>query len=298
MLLQVQKANVASIDAFRRNERNANHRARPHTFLKIPLFHHESSPTSHSYFYCSRAQFLHSHKGKNHTPTMEVASPLTFGHSTAGAKRHLPCSPGFVDSTNRSPFSMVEPAEEFVQRAFKRRRFTVDENMESETENTMNQSPFTSHSVQQKSLFSSSNGKFVMVDFARCPLIRLWGFTSRLRDVTAVLLCPLLEKRVDQIIYVVLSVHVFPRANRGMSSPPDTVVSKRWSIDRVGSSSLVYEYGEVCVLKILDAESCGPGSVSTFLLCLANSHIRSQIVFYLYRPIIQEMQSRSNLSSK
>jgi hypothetical protein len=89
--------------------------------------------------------------------------------------------------------------------------------------------------------------------------------------------------------------------NRVMSSP-DTVVSKRWSVDRVGilhwSTSMYRRLWCSVLLKILDAESCGSGSVSTFLLCVADSHMSSQIVFYLFRPIIQEMQSRSNLSSK
>lgn len=54
----------------------------------------------------------------------------------------------------------MDAAEEYVQRSFKRRRFMADENMESESENTVNQSPFLSQSIQQKSLFPASNGKF------------------------------------------------------------------------------------------------------------------------------------------
>eukprot|EP00339_Tiarina_fusa_P014792 CAMPEP_0117015464 /NCGR_PEP_ID=MMETSP0472-20121206/12353_1 /TAXON_ID=693140 ORGANISM="Tiarina fusus, Strain LIS" /NCGR_SAMPLE_ID=MMETSP0472 /ASSEMBLY_ACC=CAM_ASM_000603 /LENGTH=216 /DNA_ID=CAMNT_0004719277 /DNA_START=67 /DNA_END=717 /DNA_ORIENTATION=+ len=86
---------------------------------------------------------------------MEVASPLPFGHASAGGKRHLPCSPGIVDSTNCGPF--MEPPEEFHQRAFKRRRFAVDESMGLETENATSQSPFLLNSMQQqRNHFNSS----------------------------------------------------------------------------------------------------------------------------------------------
>lgn len=89
---------------------------------------------------------------------MEVASPLTFDHTVAGTKRQFPCSP--FDTTNRSPFAGMESPDEFVQqRSFKRRRFAVDESMEGDSENTVNQSPFLSHSANQKPFLSSSNGE-------------------------------------------------------------------------------------------------------------------------------------------
>jgi hypothetical protein len=113
---------------------------------------------------------------------MEVASPLTFGHSTAGAKRHLPCSPGFVDSTNRSPFAMsMEQSEEFHQRSFKRRRFNMDESMEPDSENVVNQSICMSHATQQKSVFSPSNGEFRHGRFTGS--LSFMGSLSRLYDV-------------------------------------------------------------------------------------------------------------------
>ena len=91
---------------------------------------------------------------------MEVASPLTFSHTSAGAKRQFPCSPGF-DTTNRSPFSAGMDSDEFVpQRSFKRRRFTVDESMEGDTENSINQSPFLSHTSNQKNFHTATNGEF------------------------------------------------------------------------------------------------------------------------------------------
>jgi hypothetical protein len=92
---------------------------------------------------------------------MEVASPLTFG--SAGAKRHYPGSPGFVDTNH--PFAMIDSAaEEYVpQRAFKRRRFLADECMD-ESENTQNHSSFPVNSIIPRSSFSSSpfQGKLIL----------------------------------------------------------------------------------------------------------------------------------------
>jgi hypothetical protein len=95
---------------------------------------------------------------KNKYLAMEVASPLTFDHTVAGTKRQFPCSP--FDTTNRSQFAGIESSDEFVQqRSFKRRRFSVDESMEGDSENTVNQSPFLSHSAHQKPFLSASNGE-------------------------------------------------------------------------------------------------------------------------------------------
>mmetsp|Transcript_23329 Transcript_23329/g.57409 ORF Transcript_23329/g.57409 Transcript_23329/m.57409 type:complete len:212 (+) Transcript_23329:232-867(+) len=89
---------------------------------------------------------------------MEVASPLSFGHTAAGTKRQFPCTPVTFDTTNRSPFA--ESADDFLhQRSFKRRRFAVDESMEGDTENAVNQSPFINHQAFQKPLLSSSSGQ-------------------------------------------------------------------------------------------------------------------------------------------
>mmetsp|Transcript_11815 Transcript_11815/g.18934 ORF Transcript_11815/g.18934 Transcript_11815/m.18934 type:complete len:221 (+) Transcript_11815:131-793(+) len=88
---------------------------------------------------------------------MEVASPLTFG--SAGAKRHYPGSPGFVDTNRTFPMIDGSSAEEYVpQRAFKRRRFlTNDESMESDTENTQNHASFPmANSIVQRGPFSST----------------------------------------------------------------------------------------------------------------------------------------------
>jgi hypothetical protein len=88
---------------------------------------------------------------------MEVASPLTFGHGSAGTKRHFPGAPAFVaaDTTNRNPFAALpDSSDEFMsQRTFKRRRFHVpDESMEGDSENSQNHAllkvgipPFAQH---------------------------------------------------------------------------------------------------------------------------------------------------------
>ena len=96
---------------------------------------------------------------------MEVASPLSFAHAAAGGKRPLlaSCSPGIVDSTNCGP-----AVEDFHQRAFKRRRFAVDESMGLDNENTTttttpNPNPFLSHNTaiaqQQHRLHFTTNGE-------------------------------------------------------------------------------------------------------------------------------------------
>jgi len=92
---------------------------------------------------------------------MEVASPppLPFGHGNAGTKRHFPTSPGFVDSTNRSPFAMIpgDSSDEYMQQRFKRRRFTsADESMGADTENTQNHSFLQFQSMTGKGTSSSS----------------------------------------------------------------------------------------------------------------------------------------------
>ena len=94
---------------------------------------------------------------------MEVASPLSFVPNNAGTKRHLPCSPGFVDSP-RSHFAM-DQSDDFVQhRSFKRRRFNMDVSMDGDSENSVNQASFPiHHTQQQKTFFASSNGEFAMV---------------------------------------------------------------------------------------------------------------------------------------
>ena len=98
---------------------------------------------------------------------MEVASPppLPFGHGSAGTKRHFPTSPGFVDSTNRSPFAMIpgDSSDEYMQQRFKRRRFTsADESMGADTENNQNHSFLHFQSMAGKGTSSSSfaHGKF------------------------------------------------------------------------------------------------------------------------------------------
>jgi hypothetical protein len=93
--------------------------------------------------------------------TMEVASPLQFVPNNTGTKRHLPCSPSFVDS-NRGHFAMDSSSDEFVQhRSFKRRRFNMDVSMDGDSENSVNHASFPMHHTQQqKSPFASSNGEF------------------------------------------------------------------------------------------------------------------------------------------
>lgn len=84
---------------------------------------------------------------------MEVASPPPLPFGSNRNKRQFPMSPGFVDSTNRSPFGMIpgDSSDEYMQqRSFKRRRFTcADEMMGEDTENNLNQ---TFAQVQQPSI--------------------------------------------------------------------------------------------------------------------------------------------------
>ena len=128
---------------------------------------------------------------------MEVASPLTFGHSSAGTKRHLPCTSGFADSTNRSPFSMgLEPAEVYT-RSSKRYKFTADENMESESENIANQYTFSTQASPQKSLFSSSSGEFFIVD-----LFEVLKFAVDLVVVTSEVSCLMSSIYLCRLIYI------------------------------------------------------------------------------------------------
>ena len=81
---------------------------------------------------------------------MEVASPLTLGRTGGVPKRH---------------FSMgMETTDDYMaQRSFKRRRFNMDVSMDGDSENKVNQSSFPSHSSvhqqQEKTFFSSPNGK-------------------------------------------------------------------------------------------------------------------------------------------
>jgi hypothetical protein len=97
--------------------------------------------------------------------TMEVASPLPFGHSAAGNKRQFPGSPGLVDSTNRSPFTMhnMESDEYVNPRLFKRRRFTADDTM-TDSDSATVQASFPSSAVQQKnSFFGASSGESIVI---------------------------------------------------------------------------------------------------------------------------------------
>jgi hypothetical protein len=110
--------------------------------------------------------FLQSRPSKklfNNNPTMEVASPITFGHATAGTKRHLPCTSAF-DKQNRSPLAGMDSSDDYMQqRSFKRRRFAVDESMEGDSENSINHSSFLTHASHQKNFLPSSNGEFSIV---------------------------------------------------------------------------------------------------------------------------------------
>jgi len=92
---------------------------------------------------------------------MEVASPLSFGHTPAGSKRQFPCTPVTFDTTNRSPFG--DSADDFLHQRFKRRRFAVDESMDGDNENTVNQSPFINNQAFPKPFLSSSSGKLTQV---------------------------------------------------------------------------------------------------------------------------------------
>jgi hypothetical protein len=100
--------------------------------------------------------------------TMEVASPLPFGHSATGNKRQFSGSPGLVDSTNRSPFTMhMEASDEYVNPRFKRRRFTADDTMTDSDSATVQASfpSFPSSAIQQKSSFSGASGESIVVNF-------------------------------------------------------------------------------------------------------------------------------------
>ena len=88
---------------------------------------------------------------------MEVASPITLNHAAAGTKRSLVCSPGLMDSTNRSTFPTgMDLSEDScgMQRAFKRRRFQPDTTMES-SETSGDYPPFMNMSIS-KNIFAGS----------------------------------------------------------------------------------------------------------------------------------------------
>lgn len=90
---------------------------------------------------------------------MEVASPLSFGQSRAGSKRHLPFSSTLVaDPSNLTHFGpSVEGTEEILGQRMKRRRFNVDTTMDGDSENNVNYSISNWHQHgQQKELFPSS----------------------------------------------------------------------------------------------------------------------------------------------
>jgi hypothetical protein len=116
------------------------------------------------------------------SPTMEVASPLTFGN----AKRHYPGSPpGFVDP-NRSCAMMDASAStssgepnfnnEYTHqpRAFKRRRFTTCEDNPMESDNTENSQnhAFPVHSMVVRGPFTAQGTlpfiTMVFVSFSSC----------------------------------------------------------------------------------------------------------------------------------
>ncbi|KAG7359833.1 hypothetical protein IV203_034931 [Nitzschia inconspicua] len=96
---------------------------------------------------------------------MEVASPLTF--SSAGAKRHYPGSPGFVDPNisyammDASATNVGDPdsTNQFIHqpRAFKRRRFATIEDSAMESDNTENSQnhAFPMHAMVARGPFST-----------------------------------------------------------------------------------------------------------------------------------------------
>mmetsp|Transcript_35310 Transcript_35310/g.70201 ORF Transcript_35310/g.70201 Transcript_35310/m.70201 type:complete len:216 (-) Transcript_35310:144-791(-) len=94
---------------------------------------------------------------------MEVASPLSFVPNSAGPKRHLPCSPSFVD-TSLNPF---DSSDDYMQhRSFKRRRFNMDVSMEGDSENSVNHVSLpVHHNQQQKTVFGTP---YVHSSFKRC----------------------------------------------------------------------------------------------------------------------------------
>jgi hypothetical protein len=117
---------------------------------------------------------------------MEVVSPLPFGHSAAGNKRQFPGSPGLVDSTNRSPFTMHMESDEYVNpRSFKRRRFTADDTM-TDSDSATVQASFPSSAMQQKNIFSGASGEsFSIVYLVSTAFADI--FVGRLFDVFCVL---------------------------------------------------------------------------------------------------------------
>lgn len=105
---------------------------------------------------------LHIHRinKPSRTRQMEVASPLSFVPNSASAKRHLPCSPSFVD-TSLNPF---DSSDDFMQhRSFKRRRFNMDVSMEGDSENSVNHVSLpVHHNQQQKTVFGTPYGTFLL----------------------------------------------------------------------------------------------------------------------------------------
>ena len=123
---------------------------------------------------------------------MEVASPLTVPHATAGSKRSLVCSPGLMDTTNRNPFATVgmDMSDDPMQRAFKRRRFQADTAM-GDVEGSTDYPPFMNMALNRsKSMFpSSNNGKFHVISctLQSCGLFDLRRLLMALLDLSLAL---------------------------------------------------------------------------------------------------------------
>jgi len=87
---------------------------------------------------------------------MEVASPLTLGHATAGTKRTLVCSPQLLDTPSRGRPLEIEN-DDPMQRSIKRRRFH-EASVDSLSESFSSHSPFFASSIHAgKSRLVNSN---------------------------------------------------------------------------------------------------------------------------------------------
>jgi hypothetical protein len=88
---------------------------------------------------------------------MEVASPIQFCPTPAGAKRALSCSPQLVDPSVLLSTSEMNIADEPISRASKRCRFQTDATMEDLSQSFSSQSVFFRNTVPQPLSASKNN---------------------------------------------------------------------------------------------------------------------------------------------
>lgn len=121
---------------------------------------------------------------------MEVAPPLTYSYSTAGAKRGF-CSTGLNES-NPYDAPTMDLADDKIQLSFKRRRLATDTIMESSQEQAITPPPFNSSPSPGRSIVPANSGH----SLKRC---RIDSMSSRLHTSNANDLSRTLEAQASEI---------------------------------------------------------------------------------------------------